>query len=228
MFRSESSMGNKKPISRVEKNNYSDERENSHLTPIEDLLIKELTKPIESRKNVFKTPEHDENIYEETRRIIEEEEKNKLCFVSPVNRDWLDLTKEAFISSKNIESVRQQIKKLQNIRLKNIDDDKKLIEQLVAFEAGTPIYNADGQDPIRIRGSILALPIMTENTAQQYIYVGNFDDEKERRDRHWTTYLKPEGKHPYSMFTGLEFTTTNNKAIGIRHSMYEKDRIKSH
>lgn len=194
--------------------------------------IEDLTKPIEVRgvpeETMTETSEHDENQYEQARRIIEDEEKKKLDFISPVNKEWLDSKKEAFVSSENIKSVRQQIKKLGNIRLKNIDDDEQLIKQLVAFQTRTPIYNIEGRDPIKFTDHILALPIMTESISQEYVYVGNLA-QNERKDKDYTKYKTPQGEHLWNTFkTGNEFSTTNGTAIIIRKSRYGKSYIKQY
>ncbi|MFA6361494.1 MAG: hypothetical protein WCX33_01665 [Candidatus Shapirobacteria bacterium] len=190
--------------------------------------IQELLETIETRNILLQTPEHDENPYEQTRRIVKEEQRKTYFISSPIEKEWLDFSKEAFISSENIESVRQQIKKLKNIRLKNIDDDEQLIKQLVIFQARTPIYNLEGRDPIKFTDDILALPIMTENISQEYLYVGNLSNN-ERKDRGYTKYKTPQGEHTWNTFKiGNEFNTTNNRAILIRKSIYGKSKIKQY
>src|SRR5574344_281868 len=195
--------------------------------------IEELIKPIVLRDGLKKPIEHEETPEEQTRRIIEEQNKKKINLTIPVNREWLDLTREAFISTENIEAVRQQIKKLHNIKIENIDDDEKLIKKLVVFQSKTPIYNIEGRDPIKLTDDVLALPIETENPIQEYVYVGNLFNYKhylyKSKDRNYTRYETPKGVHHWKTFkTGSEFSTTNNMAISVRKSMYGISSIKQY
>lgn len=195
--------------------------------------IEEWKEPIVPREVLQKPIEHDETPEEQTRRIVEEQNENKINLTTPVNREWLDLTKEAFINTENIEAVRKQIKNLSNIKIEDIDDDEKLIKKLVVFQSKTPIYNIESRDSIKLTDDILALPIETENPIQEYVYIGNLFNYKhylyKSKDRKYTRYETPKGVHRWNTFKiGSEFSTTNNMAISIRKSMYGISSIKQY
>lgn len=188
--------------------------------------IGEWKEPIVPRKVLQKPIEHDENPEEQTRRIVEESKKIK-PLLPPVDGEWVDFNHKISISSKNIEATRKQIKKLGNLssQIKDFDNDEELIEKLVAFQKGTPLYNLSNKDPINVTDIILALPIKTENIYQTYMYVGNVDNGG-RENNSFTKYKTPKGKHFWNTWkTGNLFSTTNNVAVCLEKSVSGRSSI---
>lgn len=166
-----------------------------------------------------------------TKSEIEEIEKSH---VLPVQKEWLHPRNVVEMSSDNLNSARDQIKLLVDkgfidLDINNIDDDDKLINQLVCFQSGTPFHNFK-IGPAFLHGNILAIPIKTSNFCDQssrdFLYVGNIDIKNSfRKSKNSNIYGVPYmNKQFRTMTIGLQIHVEDYRAIEVIKADTDYDR----
>ena len=184
------------------------------------------------------------NIAAEMPKTRVEPKKNEVKQTSnvdlPVDKEYLDNTKVAFLDPKIITFIKNNVIKIGKNgilgdAIKFCDKtDEDIIKRLVVFPTNTSLYDYHGSKEIVFPGGVITLPVsMSGNYGpeQKFIYVGNFSKDEERCQKSNTRYKLTNIKGDLvwrSMSVGEDLPANYGKGVRVEMSVNGINEIKTY